>query len=194
MRPQELHQSPLSAQHATQPSPQQWAEQSTQPPRRHGRPARMIRWATLGAAALAVVAVAGCTSSHPSGPHTPSAGPTGTAAVTTKAKPGTGLPSGVTAATSLPTKIANEVSLRKNVAVNSCSKIDGGWAASGTVSNPATATKTYTITVFFTTTSATVIDLAETHVDVAAGGHAKWTASKKFHASPSMLCVLRGVS
>jgi hypothetical protein len=77
--------------------------------------------------------------------------------------------------------------------MSSCGKVDGGWSASGTATNPATAPVSYTITVFFTTTAATVIDTAQTHVDVPAGGKHAWTVSKKFHATPSMRCVLVGV-
>jgi hypothetical protein len=152
------------------------------------------------AAALAVTtAFAGCTPSHNkdgssssakgSAGSSASAHPSGSSA----SKSDAGLPSGVTGATSIPTKVANNVAMRKHVTMSSCEKADGGWSASGTATNPATTPVGYTITVFFTTAAATVVDTAQTHVDVAAGGKQAWTVTKKFHAAPSMRCVLVGV-
>jgi hypothetical protein len=148
------------------------------------------------AAALAVTTIAaGCTPSHnkdaasSSAKASASAHPSGSSASKSEA----GLPSGVSGATSIPSKVANNVAMRKHVAMSSCQKIDGGWSASGTATNPASTPVGYTITVFFTTTSATVVDTGQTHVDVAAGGKQPWTVSKKFHAAPSMRCVLVGV-
>jgi hypothetical protein len=104
-----------------------------------------------------------------------------------------GLPPGVTGATSLPSNIPNIVTLRKNVQVSSCAAVAGGWAATGTATDPGAAAAEYTITVFFTTTGATVIDAAQTKVSLTAGQSRTWKISEQFHAAPTMLCVLRGV-
>jgi hypothetical protein len=99
----------------------------------------------------------------------------------------------VAGATSVPTKVANNVKSRKNVQLTSCKKVAGGWGAAGTASNPGTKAAAYTITVFFTTTSATVVGMGKTQVTVAPGGTQDWTAAGKFKAPAKMLCVLRGV-
>ena len=83
--------------------------------------------------------------------------------------------------------------LHRQTTITSCTSKPGGWQASGKSVNPGKNDVHLTITVFFTTTAATVLDYATTKVKVPAGGSAKWTASAKFHAEPNMLCVLRGV-
>jgi hypothetical protein len=154
------------------------------------------RKAAVAAALLATVtAVAGCTqSSKPTKPtvhSSTSAKPSqGYEAVTT---PPPGLPTGVKAATSIPASVPNSPSLRQNVDISTCKAVEGGWSAAGTASNPGSKQAGYTITVFFTTTSATVIDTVQTHVTVKPGDKQTWTASKKFTAPPKTLCVLRGV-
>lgn len=110
---------------------------------------------------------------------------------TTTAAPG--LPKGVTAASSIPTSAPNNVKLRANVAMTSCKSVGGGWAATGTASNPGKKDIDYTITVFFTTTTATVINSTQTHLTVKPGEKKTWTATKKFTTPAKMLCVLRGI-
>jgi hypothetical protein len=103
------------------------------------------------------------------------------------------LPPGVTGVTALPANIPNDPKLRANVRVGSCKAAFGSWVANGTVINPTVKTVTYTITIFFTTATATVLAVGQTHVAVPAGGRQSWTISQKFHGSEGTLCVLRGV-
>jgi len=94
----------------------------------------------------------------------------------------------------LPSSVANNVGLRKNVAITSCAAALGGWGAAGTAKNPDKTARTYHLTVYFTTDKATTLDYAQTSVTVGAGGQAGWKANKKFSAANPMLCVLVGVS
>ena len=143
--------------------------------------------AVLAAVGLAVSAAAGCTS--------------GSSNHSASTQPSTAQPSGKTSssgssvagATAVPTRVANNVKSRKNVQLSSCTKVAGGWGAGGTAANPGTKAAAYTITVFFTTTSATVVGIGKTQVRVAPGGTQDWTVTGKFKAPAKMLCVLRGV-
>ena len=143
--------------------------------------------AALAAIGLAVSAAAGCTS--------------GSSNHSASTQPSTAQPSGKTSssgssvagATAVPTRVANNVKSRKNVQLSSCTKVAGGWGAGGTAANPGTKAAAYTITVFFTTTSATVVGIGKTQVRVAPGGTQDWTVTGKFKAPAKMLCVLRGV-
>jgi hypothetical protein len=156
------------------------------------------------------IAVAGCTSSG-SGIHaTTSAKPTPTASTkatspaatqppsvpdTTGAAPGAGestVPPLVQ--NPLPDSVPNDPDVRKNVAQTKCEAVDGGWGAEGTATNPGTAPVTYSITVYFTTPTATVLDYATTTVSVAPGATEKWSASKQFAAVADMLCPMPGIS
>ncbi|WP_426564986.1 hypothetical protein ACPPVT_02050 [Angustibacter sp. McL0619] len=92
-----------------------------------------------------------------------------------------------------PSKIRNDVELRRTTEITSCTSKSGGWQASGKSVNPSKKDVHLTVTVFFTTTAATVLDYATTKVKVPAGGDAKWTAAASFAAEPNMRCVLRGV-
>jgi hypothetical protein len=103
------------------------------------------------------------------------------------------LPPGVVNALSLPTHILNDVQLRKNVLLTRCESTKHGWRASGSATNPSAARADYAITVFFTTSSATVIGSGVTHVRLAPRAHAAWTASGSFTPAPATSCVLRGV-
>ena len=107
---------------------------------------------------------------------------------------GAGLPSGVHGATNVPTSVPNNPSRRANVIMAKCSAAPGGWAAAGTVHNPAGQPSAYRITVFFTTTSATVIGVATTSVSVPARSSKPWQAVGHFRAPAQALCVLRGVA
>jgi hypothetical protein len=112
---------------------------------------------------------------------------------TTTVAPAPTLPRGVTSDTALPTNIPNNGSLRANVVVSSCHSAPGGWVATGTALNPSAKAITYTITVFFTTTEATVIDAGQTKVTVQPGARSAWTVAKQFATPPQMNCVLTGV-
>ena len=92
-----------------------------------------------------------------------------------------------------PSKIRNDVELRRTTAITSCTSKSGGWQAAGKSVNPGKKDVHLTITVFFTTPAATVLDYATTKVTVPARGDAKWTAAATFPAEPNMRCVLRGV-
>ena len=43
---------------------------------------------------------------------------------------------------------------------NSCNAVEGGWAATGVITNPGPKKGSYTVTVYFTTPTATVIGTA----------------------------------
>jgi hypothetical protein len=93
-----------------------------------------------------------------------------------------------------PSKISNSVKLRRQVAITRCVSTAGGWRASGNAVNTSGKKPlNVTITVFFTTTKATVLDYAQTKVNVAPGKTGTWTAAAKFKTEPTMRCVLRGV-
>jgi hypothetical protein len=77
--------------------------------------------------------------------------------------------------------------------MSTCKATKGGWTAGGSATNPGSKTADYTITVFFTTTAATVVGSAQTRVRVKPGAEETWTAGKKFTAPRRTLCVLRGV-
>jgi hypothetical protein len=139
------------------------------------------RVAAVVAAVLIVTALSACT------PSAPAPTPSSTGTVTAG-----GLPAGVTPAP-VPTDVPNTVAIRKHVAMTACAGDADGWHASGTASNPSKKAAKYTITVFFTTRTATVIDSASTTVEVAPGGHEKWTAKQDFATGGQLTCVLRGV-
>ena len=130
------------------------------------------------------VALAGCTSSTPT-PQPTGQATSGRPTSTKSIPPQNELPS--------PSAIRNDVKLHRQTAITSCTSRPGGWQASGKSVNPGKDDVHLTITVFFTTTTATVLDYATAKVKVPAGGSAKWTAAATFHAEPNMLCVLRGV-
>ena len=145
----------------------------------------LIRAVTLGAVAVALTA--GCTSSSKK-----AVTPTKTGGTTVSS------PARATGPTlvqgTLPKSVANDKSLRSNVVLTKCAAVAGGWGASGTAKNPGTSDLTYTIVVYFTTTSSTTLSFAQTTVAVAPGKTATWSASKKFPAVAQMLCPIVGVS
>lgn len=98
------------------------------------------------------------------------------------------------AANPVPTKIANQPSVRKNVVQTKCAAIPGGWAAEGTATNPGKKPLTYKIVVHFTTTKATTLDYAQVLVPVAPGKTVPWAAKKRFEAQKKMLCPMPGIS
>ena len=145
--------------------------------------------AVLAAVGLTAAGVSACTSSK--SPHNNSSPKPASTSASTKQTPAPS--SSGTGATPVPTQVANDTKLRKNVTLSSCKSVAGGWGASGTAMNPGTKPVDYTITIFFTTTSATVVSTAATHITVSPGGKEVWTVNRKFKAPPKMLCVLRGV-
>jgi hypothetical protein len=138
-----------------------------------------VRSAVVMAAAVltAAAALAGCSGSSGPAPTQSSASPA------PKAAP----------ATSIPASPPNDPAARQNAQITACKATKDGWEADGSATNPGTAPVSYTITVFFTTTAATVVSTAETKVTINPGATEKWAASSTFAADPQMLCVLRGV-
>lgn len=144
---------------------------------------KMLRFAAAGVAAVTAATLCGCTSS--SGHSTP-------ASATAAAKASSSGPTLVQ--NPVPTKLANQPAVRKDVVQTSCTAVPGGWGVAGTVKNSAAKPRTYKIVAFFTTVQATTLDFAQASVKVAPGQTAKWTASKKFAAQKQMRCVLAGIS
>ena len=133
-------------------------------------------------AAVSLLGLAGCSAPDADPKPSPSAEATA------------GLPDGVTPADDVPTDVENDAKARSQVTLSSCKATDDGWQAAGKAANPGKDDVTYAITVYFTTASATVIDWADTTVDVAAGEQGKWSAKKKFAAADDTQCVIRAVT
>lgn len=127
--------------------------------------------------AAGLVSLAGCTS-HPEASTT-----------TTTSAPSTTRPVTPT----LPKSIPNKPDLRRDITIEKCAAIQGGWQASGVATNPAHASATYLLTIYFTDTSATVVGYGQTRVKVAAGKSSPWTVAAHFPISGKALCVLSGV-
>lgn len=139
-----------------------------------------------GLAAACILALAGCTpATHPA-PSTRASAAHGAEAP--------GLPAGVTQATNVPTAVPNDPAQRKNVAITDCSRSDDGWTATGTAINPTAAAASYTITVFFTAATATVLAVGDTTAKIEANGAADWRISSDFSAPDGTRCVLSGVA
>ncbi|MBK9159230.1 MAG: hypothetical protein IPM11_14190 [Micropruina sp.] len=60
--------------------------------------------------------------------------------------------------------------------------------------NPGSASRTYTVTVFFTSKAATVLASASTTATVDPGKEAEWSVNATFAAPEGTRCVLRGVA
>jgi hypothetical protein len=139
----------------------------------------------------AVVGVAGCTSGSDPAPRPSGSSPRTTAEPTPTNAPG--LPSGVVGATNVPTKVANDVKLRSSVTVTKCAPTADGWAASGIARNRTGEAVSYTITVFFTTPTTTVIGTGSDRVSVKPHGRSSWQVHARFTPAKNTRCVLRGV-
>jgi hypothetical protein len=155
--------------------------------------AKRPRFAALLLSAIATLALAGCTSSGGRHDALASSGRRPTATSSTGVKKVAGLPAGVTGATSVPAHVANNVRLRHNVQLSTCQRAAHGWSAAGTARNPTGKPVQYTITVFFTTATTTVVGTGATHVRVGPGRSARWVVSPHFTPAPKTLCVLTGV-
>ncbi len=142
-------------------------------------PASAVKVTAL--ASLAIAVAAGCSlGGHPVH-DTAAVSDASSSAPNTKANP-------------LPSKIANQPGVRKNVVQTTCAAVPGGWGAAGTATNPGTKPVTYKIVVYFTTTKATTLDYAQTLVPVKPGKTVPWKATKQFQAQKKMLCPMPGVS
>ena len=138
--------------------------------------------ALCGLTAVALLVLSGCTAAE--GPT-----PTPTPELTVN-----GLPDGVSLPADLPTDVRNDPDARADVALDSCAASDGGWRATGTVSNSDASDATYGITVFFTTDAGSVIGFGSAEVEVASSGESEWEIDGQFVPADPTLCVLRGVA
>jgi hypothetical protein len=159
--------------------------------RRRSNPSRpdRRRAGTIALFLAGVGALAGCSGGGGAERSSPPGSP---APTSTHATVGA-LPPGVTGATAVPTAVPNKPALRRDVTLSACSATPGGWAASGTARNPGKSSAHYKITVFFTTSSATVIGTAATHVTVPKGQTKPWTVRGSFTPAKLTQCILRGV-
>jgi hypothetical protein len=98
------------------------------------------------------------------------------------------------AAVRIPLNVPNSVTARRGVTLTDCAATRAGGHAAGTVTDPGKSAATYTITVFYTTSQATVIGYAAATVHAAPGKATPWQATGHFSAPHGMRCVLRGVS
>ncbi|MBF4570846.1 hypothetical protein ITJ57_18915 [Plantibacter sp. VKM Ac-2880] len=105
-----------------------------------------------------------------------------------------GLPPGAVGATEIPTDVPNDPKARKNVSTTSCTATDDGWTMTGTIANTTKNDTSYTLTVFFTTATATILATTTTVVDVPAGEIRYWDGTAAFAAPDGTKCVLRGVA
>lgn len=138
---------------------------------------RGLRAAAISAAAL--VAVAGC-SGHGGGTTAPQHTTTGPTPTVQDPK--------------APLNVPNDVSVRHNVAITSCSGDTTHWQAGGTAVNTAHNAVNYRVTVFYTTAQDTVVGSAATTVTVPGAGKATWSAPANIKAGHELRCVLRGVA
>ncbi len=155
---------------------------------------RRLTTALLAPALAGILAVASCSSAKhsssptslpPIPPKTATSEPNGSATATTRDD---------TSATSVPTSVPNDITARRNVTIRSCAAAPGGWTAAGTASNPTTSQVTYRITIFFTSSHATVEGFGATTVTVGTGQVSSWTVTTDISVpDPRSQCVLRGV-
>jgi hypothetical protein len=105
-----------------------------------------------------------------------------------------GIPSGVQQATTVPTDVPNAPELRGHVKIDSCAQAKGGWEATGTASNPGSATVDYSVTIFFTTDRGTVIGTGRARTRVPGGKTGRWSVSVPLTAASGTRCILRRVA
>lgn len=92
-----------------------------------------------------------------------------------------------------PAAYAERPALRDLVLVTGCEATDGGWAATGTASNPGEESVTYGVLVYFTDAYARGVAASEIEVEVPPGEEVAWTASQDVWSQDGTLCVLRAV-
>ncbi len=134
------------------------------------RPLPLIATLLLGGA----IALTGCSSST-----------SGSTTTTAKAP--------ATTTTTSPVPIHNNAAIRTQAVITACTAAPGGWQASGTATNPGTASYHYKLTVYFTSAQATVLGSGQTSVTVAAKSTGKWKVTATFPAPTGVKCVLVGV-
>jgi hypothetical protein len=155
------------------------------------RTSRARSWRAATAAGALTLIAAACSGSH----H--STAPTTAAPTDAPSPASTGAPTTTTTLVQhplpSPQSIPNSPDRRSEVTLTSCVATANGWAAGGNAANPTNTATNYTITVFFTTSNATVLDYAQTTVNVPPGRSTEWNTSANFTAPSRVLCVLRGV-
>jgi PBP1b-binding outer membrane lipoprotein LpoB len=141
--------------------------------------------AAVAAVAVAALVTSGCSSSSAHKKSSP-----------TPTQPSTSASTSPLVQKSLPdvSKIKNDPTKRKAVALTTCRATHGGWLAGGSITNPHATMTTYRITVFFTTATATALDYARATVKVAAKAKKTWQAAATFARPSGVLCVLVRVS
>jgi hypothetical protein len=90
-------------------------------------------------------------------------------------------------------QLHNDPALFRQVTLIGCTHAQGGWRATGEVSNTASQQQSYRITVFFTDAQARTVDYARAAVDVRAGGTATWSARRDLPRA-GIRCVVRAVT
>ncbi|RDV45271.1 hypothetical protein DOE76_08415 [Leifsonia sp. ku-ls] len=144
----------------------------------------------LSAVLISAAVLTGCTPQNPSPTRTTAT--SGASAGHSTDAPA--LPSGVTQATNVPSSVPNDPAQRKNVTVTDCGPSEGGWRATGTAKTSGESAATYKLTVFFTTSTATVLAVGEATVTVQRGSTAEWAVDSSFTAPKGTRCVLTGVA
>ena len=148
-------------------------------------------FAIVVVAGAVVTSAAACSGSSNPLPSTTAS----TTATTTVSAPAT---SGKGQATSaaIPTSVANDPKARQHATLerSQCAAVPGGWRAGATVTNASRTPTAYRLTVFFTSSHATVLSYAQTTVKVDPGKTERWSVSSSFAAPKSVICVLRGVA
>ena len=72
-------------------------------------------------------------------------------------------------------------------------KSRSGWHSSGVVKNPGNSSESLLTTVFFTNEHTTVIDFAQTTIQMGTRTQVGWATKKPCGTTPTMRCVLTGV-
>lgn len=149
-------------------------------------PHRLRPWTGLTLATAMLLLTTACGGADDgSGPAHPTPGPVQSSppAVTVKQ-----------ADVTVPSKVGNNPDKRSAVSVTSCKATADGWMAAGTATATKSGPETFTITVFFTTEQATVVEWGKTTVTARAGATATWQIAKRLPVRSTLLCPLRGVA
>lgn len=148
----------------------------------------------VGAVVASLAACSGSPKATPSTTTSTSRTSSTTATATATASATSG--QGKAPSAAIPTSVANDVTARRHATLDrsQCTAVPGGWHAGGTVTNAGRTPTAYRLTVFFTSSHATVLSYAQTTVKVDAGKTEKWSVSSTFAAPKSVICVLRGVA
>lgn len=94
----------------------------------------------------------------------------------------------------VPHDVPNDPALRPDLTLVGCDAADGGWQATGTLTNSGSEDAEFQVTVFFTNSTATVLGHGQTTLDIAAGSSADWSVQADFTAPEGTRCVVTGVA